>query len=77
MTKLVKPVIVGLARAVGTIGSLFVKVGVDGKLNVAIAPVTLLLVFCTGVTCAVQNSEPFSTCIQGTARSFKELVNAY
>lgn len=76
MTKLVKPVVEGLARTVGTIGSLFVKVGADGKLNVAIAPVTLLLVFCTGVTCVVQDSEPFSMCIQRTARSLKELVYA-
>lgn len=76
MTRSVKPVVEGLVRTVGTVGSLFVKIGADGKLNVAIAPATLLLAFCTGVTCAVQDSEPFSTCIQGIAHSFKELVYA-
>lgn len=76
MSKLVKPVVIGLGTAIGSIGSLFVKVGGDGKLNLAVAPATLLLVLCTGLTCAVQGSEPFLTCIQGAAHSLKEFVYA-
>lgn len=72
----VNVVAIGLVKAVGAIGSLFVKVGTDGKLNVAIAPATLLLVFTTSITCAVQKSESFSTCVRDTTRSLKELVYA-
>lgn len=72
----VNAVAIGLVKAVGVIGSLFVKVGADGKLNVAIVPVTLLLAFTTSITCAVQKSEPFSTCVRDTVQSLKELVYA-
>lgn len=66
----------GLTRMVGVIGSLFVKVGADGKLNVAVAPTTALLLFSIGTACALQSSEPFSVCVRNTTEIFEEVAHA-
>lgn len=66
----------GLFKAISTVGSLFIKRGPDGKINVAVAPLSLLIALATAVTCTVQKSEPFSVCVQSTINSLKELVYA-
>lgn len=63
-------------KAIGTIGSLFIKRDTDGKYSIAVAPMTLLLFLGTGVTCGMQTSEPFSVCVKTTTQSLKELFNA-
>lgn len=65
-----------LASIVSAVGSLFIKRDSEGKLNVALAPVSIVIVLATGVTCSVQKSEPFSVCVRGTAESLKELIYA-
>lgn len=65
-----------LTAVVGTVGSLFIKRGSDGKVNIALAPLSVVLMLATSVTCSVQKSEPFSVCVQHTVQSLKELVYA-
>lgn len=73
------PIVLAVNGGISTlaaVGSLFVKKGSDGKYNIAVAPLTLLVLIGTGVTCSVQKSEPFSVCVKSTTQSFKELIYA-
>lgn len=66
----------GLTTVVGVVGSLFLKRGPDGKVNIALAPLSVVLMLTTSVTCSAQKSEPFSVCVRATVQSLKELVYA-
>lgn len=72
MNKVARSLFVSL----GTIGSLFVKKTVDGKYEIAIAPIVVAFAIGSSVTCAVQKDEPFRTCVKNTMTMFQEVVNA-
>lgn len=65
-----------LLASLGSVGSVFVKKTVDGKYEIAIAPIALAIAIGSGVTCAVQKSEPFRVCVKDTMTMFQEVVNA-
>lgn len=75
MVSIVKTVRLMLA-GLGAVGSTFIKKTVDGKYEIAIAPITLAVAIGSGVTCAVQKSEPFRVCVKNTMAMFREVVNA-
>lgn len=72
MGKLVRSLFVGL----GTVGSLFIKKTVDGKYEIAVAPIAVAVAIGSSVTCAVQKDEPFRTCVKDTVTMFQEMVDA-
>ena len=49
--------------ALQTLGSIFGKTGADGRKEIAIGPIGVLL--CAGLTigCSIQHTEPFSQCV--------------
>ena len=56
--------VLGVLSLFQTIGSVFVKQGVDGKTEVAVAPWAVLYVAGTMLGCYNQSSEPFSICVK-------------
>lgn len=66
----------GLVTGLGVLGSTFIKKTSDGKYEVAVAPLMLAAVMGSGVTCAVQNDEPFGVCLKSTLAAVKEVINA-
>lgn len=66
----------GILRTLGVLGSLFVKKTVDGKYEVAVAPVMVAVALGSAATCAVQDDEPFRQCVRSTISMFKEVANA-
>lgn len=72
MNKMVRSLFVGL----GTVGSFFIKKTIDGKYEVAVAPIIVAVAISSGVTCAVQKDEPFRTCVKNTVTMFQEVINA-
>lgn len=69
-------VVNGVLRVLGTVGSLFVKKTIDGKYEVAVAPVMVAVALGSAATCAVQKDEPFRQCVRTTISMFKEVANA-
>lgn len=72
MNKIARSLFVSL----GSIGSLFVKKTVDGKYEVAVAPIIVAFAIGSSVTCAVQKDEPFRTCVKNTMGMFQEVIYA-
>lgn len=72
MVETARLVLVGL----GSVGSIFIKKTIDGKYEVAIAPIALAVAIGSGVTCAVQKDEPFRVCVKNTMAMFREVVYA-
>lgn len=75
MSKLVRPIRL-LLSSVGTAGSLFVKKTVDGKYEVALAPIVITTAIGSIVTCAVQKDEPFRQCVRNTMIMLEEVIHA-
>lgn len=72
MSKLMRSLLTGF----GVVGSLFIKKTVDGKFEVALAPIIVAAAIGSSVTCAVQKDEPFRTCVRDTMAMFQEVVHA-
>lgn len=72
VNKLVRSLFTGL----GAVGSLFVKKTVDGKFEIAVAPMIIAVAIGSSVTCAVQKDEPFRTCVKNTMTLFQEVIYA-
>lgn len=72
MSKLVSSLITGL----GAVGSSFIKKNTDGKYEVAVMPLMLVMVVGSGAACAVQDDEPFGVCLKTTLTALKEIIYA-
>lgn len=72
----VNKVVRSLFAGLGTVGSLFIKKTVDGKYEIAVAPMVVAVAIGSSVTCAVQKDEPFSTCVKNIMTMFQEVVYA-
>lgn len=70
--KVMRSLFVGL----GTVGSIFIKKTVDGKYEIAVAPIVVAVAIGSSVTCAVQKDEPFRTCVKNTMVMFQEVIYA-
>lgn len=53
----------GIARFASVVGSVFAQKAADGKVDVAVAPVGVVLCGGLMIACSVQSDEPFSRCI--------------
>lgn len=63
-------------RGIGAIGSLFVRRTADGRYEIAVAPLPVLFLATSLVTCTLQRTEPFHQCIRSNLAVFQEVINA-
>lgn len=72
----VRPIIPRLVTTVGLVGSLFIKRDTDGRVSLALAPLSIVLMLTTSITCSVQKTEAFSVCVRGTVTTLRDLIHA-
>lgn len=72
VNKIIRSLFVGL----GTVGSFFIKKTVDGKYEIAVAPIVVAVAIGSSVTCAVQRDESFRTCVKNTMTMLQEVIYA-
>lgn len=66
----------GVRTSLGTVGSTFFRRESDGKYSVALAPIVLVGLLGVGLTCVIQEKEPFAQCFKANIDFLKEYIYA-
>lgn len=64
-------------RALGTVGSLFVRRNAEGRYEIAVTPLPTILLTTSVFACTVQDAEPFRQCVQSNLAIIQEFANAF